>query len=271
VALEIETRKVFIPRLGASIGVHIQGQRGNPVVLMSHSILSSSSMWVEQSTLLASKGYQAIRLDTRGHGASDALNPPYSMTDLVEDTIDVMDDLEINKAHYVGLSLGGMTGFGLALNHAQRFYQFIICDARADAPPAFAAPWDERMVIAKEQGCVALAQSTIERWFGKDFVTSQSAITNKLIAIAASTSVDGFVGCAKAIQGLDYLTQLPSISAPITLVVGSKDGPLPQAMADIAQQISGSNLVTIEGAGHLPNIDQKDQFDVVLLNALNSF
>ena len=136
----METRKVFIPRLGASIAVHIQGQRGNPVVLMSHSILSSSSMWEEQSTLLASKGYQVIRLDTRGHGASDALTPPYSMTDLVEDTIDVMDDLEINKAHYVGLSLGGMTGFGLALNHAQRFHQFIICDARADAPPASAGP-----------------------------------------------------------------------------------------------------------------------------------
>jgi 3-oxoadipate enol-lactonase len=182
-----------------------------------------------------------------------------------------MDALDIDKAHYVGLSLGGMIGFGLALQHSRRFHQFIICDARADAPPAFAAPWDERMTIAKEQGCVALAQSTIERWFGKDFVAIQSTIANKLMSIAASTSVDGFVGCVKAIQGLDYLTQISNISTRTTLVVGSNDGPLPQAMADIAQQISGSILEIIQASGHLPNIDQKDQFNFVLLNALKSF
>jgi len=267
----METKKLFLPRFGGSIAAHIQGQQGNPVVLMSHSILSSSAMWDEQSALLATKGYRVVRLDTRGHGLSDAPKPPYAMADLVADTIDVMDALDIDKAHYVGLSLGGMTGLGLALQHARRFHQFIICDARADAPPVFAAPWDERMAIAKEQGCVALAQSTIERWFGKDFVAVQSAIANKLMSIAASTSVDGFVGCAKAIQGLDYLTQISNISTRTTLVVGSNDGPLPLAMADIAQQISGSILEIIQASGHLPNIDQKDQFNIVLLNALKSF
>jgi 3-oxoadipate enol-lactonase len=228
-------------------------------------------MWDEQSALLASKGYRVVRLDTRGHGASDAPKPPYAMSDLVADTIDVMNALDIDKAHYVGLSLGGMTGFGLALHHAKRFHQFILCDARADAPHAFSAPWDERIAIAKEQGCAALAQTTIERWFGKDFAASQSTKANKLMNIAACTSVDGFVGCAKAIQGLDYLKQISNISTRTTLVVGSNDGPLPQAMADIAQQISGGALEIIQGGGHLPNIDQKDQFNLVLLNALTSF
>jgi 3-oxoadipate enol-lactonase len=209
-------------------------------------------------------------MDTRGHGESDATNPPYSMKDLVVDTIESMNALNIDKAHFVGLSLGGMTGFGLALDYATRFHQFILCDARADAPPVFSAPWDERIGIAKESGCGALAQSTIERWFGEAFVEANPAAANKLLAIATDTSINGFVGCARAIQGLDYLSKLSQISAPTTLIVGSNDGPLPQAMTDIQSLISGSKLEVIDGAGHLPNIDQSIRFNEVLLKALKS-
>ena len=269
-SLNIEIRKVYLSSMAGHIAVHLEGDEGAPVVLMAHSILSSSAMWDEQSIVLAANGFRVVRMDTRGHGLSDAPKPPYAMTDLVADSIAIMNALDIQKAHYVGLSLGGMTGFGLAINHPERFHQFIICDARADAPPDFSAPWDDRIAIAKAQGCTALAQATIERWFGKDFVATHSQVSNKLISIASNTSTDGFIGCAMAIQGLNYLSQLREISVSTTLLVGANDGPLPQAMSEIGQLISGSILDVINGSGHLPNIDQGEVFNAALLKALNT-
>ncbi|MEA9568965.1 alpha/beta hydrolase [Polynucleobacter sp. AP-Nickl1-40-C4] len=269
-SVKTEQLKKYLPTMQAEIALHVSGEEGEPVVFMSHSILSSSGMWDEQTELLVANGYRVVRMDTRGHGGSDATKPPYSMQDLVVDTIEAMNALNIEKAHYVGLSLGGMTGFGLALDYPNRFHQFIICDARADAPPAFSAPWDERIDIAKESGCGALAQSTIERWFGKAFVEANPEAANKLLAIASDTSVNGFVGCARAIQGLNYLPNLNQISAPTTLLVGINDGPLPQAMADIQKLIPNSKLEVIEGSGHLPNIDNSTRFNDLLISALKS-
>ena len=267
-SVKVEQFKKYLPTMQAGITLHVSGEEGKPVVFMSHSILSSSKMWDEQAELLVTNGYRVVRMDTRGHGESDATNPPYSMKDLVVDTIEAMNSLNIDKAHYVGLSLGGMTGFGLAIDYPNRFHQFILCDARADAPPAFSAPWDERIAIAKESGCGALAKSTIERWFGKAFVEANPEVANKLLTIATNTSINGFLGCARAIQGLNYLSNLNQITAPTTLLVGGNDGPLPQAMAEIQRLIPGSKLEVIEGSGHLPNIDNSSRFNDLLLQAL---
>ena len=190
------------------------------------------------------------------------------MSDLVADSVAVLDALQIDRVHYVGLSLGGMSGFGLGLQHANRLLSLCICDTRADAPPAFAAPWDERIAIAGQHGCHALALSTTERWFGKPFLEAHPSIAQQFQATAAATSIEGFTGCARAIQGLNYLAELARISLPCTLIVGANDGPLPLAMRDIQALIKGSEIVVIPDAGHLPNIDQPELFNAALFRHL---
>jgi 3-oxoadipate enol-lactonase len=255
----------------AELAVHVQGDAEAPAVVMSHSILSSSMMWDEQAELLASRGWRVVRVDTRGHGGSQASEPPYAFNDLAADMVAVMDALQIKRAHYVGLSLGGMIGFGLGLHHAERWLSLCLCDTRADAPAAFAAPWEERIAIAQQQGCGALAEPTTERWFGKPFLEAHPDIARRFGAAAAATSVKGFVGCARAIQSLGYLPDVGRITRPVTLMVGGNDGPLPQAMKDIQALIAGSVLEVIPGAGHLPNIDQPEAFNAALLRHLSRF
>lgn len=247
------------------IALHVTGEAQAPAVLMSHSILSSSAMWREQAALLAGRGLRVVCADTRGHGASAAPPAPYGMDDLVADAVAVLDALDIERVHLVGLSLGGMMGFGLGILHPDRVASLVLCDARADAPPAVAAPWDERMQSALREGCGALAVATTERWFGKAFLERHPEIAQRFREGVAATSVEGFIGCARAIQRLDYLARLPRIQAPTTLIVGANDGPLPQAMADIQQQIAGSVLEVIPDAGHLPNVDQPAAFNAALL------
>ncbi|MGO4331129.1 alpha/beta fold hydrolase [Cupriavidus sp. 2TAF22] len=239
-----------------------------PAVFLSHSILSSHAMWDAQAALLASRGWQVVRADIRGHGDSTVDTAPASMDDLVADTVAVLDTLDLEQVHYVGLSLGGMIGFGLGLHHAERLLSLCLCDARADAPPEVAAPWDARIEQARAGGCAALADGTLERWFGLPFLTREPETAARLRAIAASTSVTGFAGCARAIQQLNYLPALAGIRTCTTLLVGANDGVLPEANKAIQTMIQGSRLDLIEGAGHLPNIDQPERFNAALLRHL---
>src|SRR3546814_11824982 len=93
--------------------------------------------------------FHILRYDTRGHGGSHAPPAPYSFADLEADAIGVLDAFEIERAHFVGLSLGGMIALGLAINHPDRLHSIAVCDARPDSPPAFRAPWDEPIAVAR--------------------------------------------------------------------------------------------------------------------------
>lgn len=258
----------FVRGPAGDIAIYVQGDAHAPTVLMTHSILSASVMWDEQAALLSARGWRVVRADTRGHGASQASTAATTMDDLGADTLAVLDALRIERVHYVGLSLGGMSGFGLGIHHADRLASLCLCDARADAPAAVAAPWDERIATAQRDGTAALADSTIERWFGKAFVNAHPDLAARFRATAAGTSSAGFIACARAIQQLNYLPELTCIATPTTLIVGANDGALPQAMREIQSRIDGATLDVIAGAGHLPNIDQPDAFNAALLRHL---
>jgi 3-oxoadipate enol-lactonase len=264
---DIHTLHVHGP--AGEISVTAQGPVNGTAVLMTHSILSASFMWDEQAALLAEQGYLVLRADTRGHGASDAPAGPTTMDDLVADSIAVLDALDIHKAHFVGLSLGGMSGFGLGIHHPQRLLSLVLCDARADMPPAAGAVWPERIATAQAQGCAGLAVATVERWFGRAFLDAHPAIEARFVDAVGRTSVAGFVGCAQALMGLDYLPRVGDIKTRTTLIVGANDGPLPQAMQALQGLVPGAALEVIAGAGHLPNIDQPAAFNAALLRHFN--
>ena len=254
-----------IPGPAGQIAVAIEGDAGAPVVLMTHSILTSSMMWGEQATLLARNGFRAVRADTRGHGGSEAPPPPYAMDDLVADSVAVLDALGVERAHYVGLSLGAIAGFGLGARFGSRIASLCLCDGRADAPAVVAAPWDERIATAQREGCKGLAQSTTERWFGKPFLDAHPEVARRFRDVIGATSVSGFVGCARAIQKADYLAEVARIRAPATFIVGANDGVLPQAMRELQSRMPQALLEIVPDAGHLPNIDQPAAFNAALL------
>jgi len=140
-----DIKKSYIPTSYGKIAITESGDTAAPAVLLSHSILSSSMMWDEQLPLLANAGWRAIAIDTRGHGETTSTQAPYTLEELGLDVIAVMDFLKIDKAHFVGLSLGGMIGFSLGIHHSTRLLSLCICDARADAPPPVFNQWTERM------------------------------------------------------------------------------------------------------------------------------
>ena len=259
------TQTQFIQGPAGKIAVHTQGPENGPAVVLTHSILSSSMMWLEQAYLLSSSGWRVIAIDTRGHGQSECQSVACTMDDLVADTIAVMDALHIEKAHYMGLSLGGMSGVGLGIQHANRLISMVLCDCRADMPSPMGDVWNDRITSAINEGCQSLAVATTERWFGVPFMEAHPVVGQAFRQTIASTTASGFVSCARAIQGLNYLEEVSHIKVPTTLIVGAKDGPLPQAMLEMQQRIEGAKMEIIPDAGHLPNIDQSVLFNAAMM------
>jgi 3-oxoadipate enol-lactonase len=239
------------------------GPAGAAAVLFSHSIMTTHGMWRGQLDVLRRAGYRAIAYDGRGHGASVCTPAPYTMRQLGDDVIALLDALHIERVHLVGLSLGGMIAYDLLARRPDRLISAVVCDARADAPPSFAAPWDERIGIARTQGMAALASPTIERWFGA--AARPSDDVRRIHAMLCDTPVEGFVGTGRALQQFDVRGELAGVRMPVTLVCGENDGVLPEEMAALAKQIPGAVLELIPAAGHLPNVENPTAFDAALL------
>jgi 3-oxoadipate enol-lactonase len=250
----------FVESAGARLFTRVDGPDDAPWLVLSNSLAADHTMWDDQIDDLTRR-YRVLRYDTRGHGASDAPEGPYDFSMLVADVVAVMDHHGIDKVTYMGLSLGGMTGLGLALAHPERVTRLVCCDARADAPEPFARSWDERLAAIEAGGMAAIGPGTLERWLNPTFRAAHPEVVARIEAMIFGTSPVGYAGCAAALKRLDYAKDLHRISVPTLFVVGSEDlGAPPAVMQAMANAVPGASLVVVQGSAHLPNIDNAPGF-----------
>ena len=253
---------------GVGLNCEIEGKEGAPWLTFSNSLATNLHMWDAQAAALADD-FRILRYDKRGHGESDVPEAPYDFAMLVGDVIGLWDALGIEKSHFVGLSIGGMTAMGLALHHADRLRSIVISNAIAEAPAPFVAAWDERIAIVEEKGMQALAAPTVERWSSDEFLDSGSPVLDDLRAMVAATPAGGFIGCARALQGLDFEKSLGEIRTPTLFIAGKEDGATPAStMSRIARMVEGAQYVELSPAGHLSNIEQPDGYTAALRDFL---
>ena len=243
------------------------GPRDAPVVMLSHSHFSSHAMWRPQCQALAT-GYRIVAYDLRGHGASDMPEGPCSLDDLAGDALALMDALDLDRVHFVGLSLGGMIAMTLALRAPERLRSLLLCDTAAQMP---AAIWDERIATARQQGLEPLLEPTMARWFTPEFRASAPQTVARIRAIAANTTLAGYIACAQAIQAMRLVARLGEIRAPTRVIVGAQDPATPVAAAEVlAHNIPGAELTIIDRAAHLANLEQPAAFNAALLEFLEA-
>src|SRR6185503_18047622 len=243
---------------GIDFNCRIEGKRGAPWVVFSNSLATNLSMWDVQAEALGDK-FQILRYDQRGHGDTDAPDGKYSFDVLVADVIGLFDALEIERAHFVGLSMGGMTAVALAEKHPDRLDRVVPCDCGPASTPQSAQQWEERIAIAHEQGMEALVEPTIGRWFPPEFVAANKGTVDKVREMIRTTPEAGFIGCAWALSNFDLRPGLSKIDTPTRFICGGKDASLPGAKA-LHAGVAGSSFVEIEGAGHISNVERPDIF-----------
>lgn len=253
---------------GVTLNCEIEGREGAPWLTFSNSLATDLHMWDAQAAALADD-FRILRYDKRGHGRSDVPDGPYDFSMLVGDVIGLWDALGIGQSHFVGLSIGGMTAMGLGIHHADRLRSIVISNAIAEAPAPFVAAWDERIAIVEEQGMQALAAPTVERWSSDAFFNSGTPVLDDLRAMVAATPAKGFMGCARALQGLDFEKSLGEIRTRALFIAGKEDGATPAStMSRIARLVEGAQYVELSPAGHLSNIEQPEGYTAALRDFL---
>jgi 3-oxoadipate enol-lactonase len=240
---------------GISINCVVEGREGAPWLVFSNSIANTLAMWDEQAAALG-RDYRILRYDTRGHGGTDAPDGAYSFEQLVADVIGLMDHFKIEKARFCGLSLGGMTGLGLAIHHAKRIEKLIACACRADAPGPYQDAWRQRIAQINEKGLESLVEPTIQRWFTPEFITKSPPAVDKVRGMIRSTPAQGYIGCGHALIGLNYLPGLGGIKVPTLFVAGKQDqGAPPDVMQAMHKVVPGSRFAEVAPAGHIINME----------------
>jgi len=157
---------------GILFRVEQAGPAHAPAVVMSNSLAADMSMWDAQADVLA-REFRVIRVDTRGHGGSEATEGDYSLELLADDVLGIMDKLAIRRAHFIGLSLGGMIGQVLGARSGARFESLTLCATFADAPRQL---WADRVEAVRSTGVAPLVEGTIERWFTPEFQSCATKI-----------------------------------------------------------------------------------------------
>lgn len=248
---------------GIGIRYELEGPAAAPVVVMSHSLAANVGMWEDQMPALS--GFRVLRYDTRGHGGTDAPEGDYTLDQLAGDLFALLDALEIDRAHFVGLSMGGMVGQTAALRDPGRFLSLSLCDTSSRVPAEGRALWSERMEAARSHGMGSLVESTIDRWFSRSFQAAAPARVERVREMIRTTPAAGYRGCCAAIRGLDLTGRLGEIRLPTLIIVGEDDPGTPVAAHEVIRdRIEGSRLVVIRDALHFSNVEQAEVFNETL-------
>jgi len=248
--------------------IHGPGDEGHrPWIIFSHSLACNTAMWTPQLAAFA-REYRVLAFDTRGHGASDAPEGPYTLVQLADDLRGLLEALQIKAAHFVGLSMGGMIGQVFALKYPDVFTSLTIADSTSKWPPEAIGVFADRVKIAQTQGMEALVKPTLDRWFTAPFHKSNATEVARIGEAIRTTPVAGYAGCSYAIPRIDTTVQLKHIKCPILVIVGRDDPGTPLSMSvKMHENAPGSELVVLDNAAHISNIEQAAAFN----RALESF
>jgi len=250
----------------------LTGPENGPVVCITHSLSSDGGSWAEQVPALLQAGFRVLRLDMRGHGGSDPVAGDYTMQALAGDVATVLDALAIPRVHYIGLSIGGMLGQALALEHGGKLASAMCCDTLPPTPAGAPEVWQQRVDTVRGANSLApLADATIERWLTTAVKQSRPGRWKQIRDTIVGTTPAGYLGCVAAIRNFDFVARLPSLKLPVLVVCGADDAGTPAAdNRRLAGLVPGGGYEEIANALHFPNVEHPDTFNRIMLGWLEA-
>lgn len=255
---------------GISFNCRIDGAEGAPWLTFSNSLNTNYSLWDGQVALLGDR-FRILRYNTRGHDGTEAPPGPYELEDLASDIVALWDELGIERSHFVGLSIGGMTGQALALGWPERIGKYVLADTRADFTGDFAAVVPQMIARVEREGLEPLCTDMPLRWFTAEVRAARPDLVERARRLIASNTVAGYTACADAMTRLDFMDRLHEIELPTLLICGAQDiGTPPEGMREMAKRMPNARYVEIDPAGHLSNIENPDAFNAALSEFLDA-
>jgi 3-oxoadipate enol-lactonase len=245
---------------GLSFHVMVSGPADGETVVLHHPLANNLSCWDELTAALEGR-FRVVRFDARGHGLSAVLNGPYSFNELAADVLHIMDAVGVGRAHFLGLSMGGMVGQVLGLQHAARFHSLCLVSTTSQTPPAAKSIWADRVVNVTAGGMETAVDGSMPRWVAPAVLTENPALVTRLKTMIRTTPPAGYIGWCQAIHDLDLTAQLGAIKLPTCVIVGALDPATPPAAAEVIHQaIPASQMIVMPDVSHMLHVEAPAQF-----------
>jgi 3-oxoadipate enol-lactonase len=246
---------------------HVSGRPDGPTVVLGGSIGSTTAVWEPQGAALAAD-FRVIAYDHRGHGGSPAPTGPYTIDVLAADVLALLDDLAVQRAHFVGLSLGGMVAQNIAARSPQRVDRLVLACTAPHYPDH--ESWLQRAATVRAGGTQAIADVSLERWLTSDYRLEHPDETARLRQMIVDVDREGYAACCEAIASMDLRNDLSRIVAPTLVIAGAQDQAVPpDQMRELAAAVSAARFEVVPGA-HVPSIEHPAVFTDLLLAHLRS-
>jgi 3-oxoadipate enol-lactonase len=250
---------------GCLLNVTVEGRDGGPTLMLSNSLGSTLQMWEPQMRALT-QVFRVIRYDRRGHGKSQVPPAPYSIARFGRDALAILDDLNIERVHWCGVSMGGMVGQWLAAHAPERVGKLVLANTTCYYPDP--TIWEARIKAVREGGLAVVADTVIGGWLTQEFRDHNPEVADRMKAMLLATPVEGYLACCEALSRLDLREDLARIKSPTLVIAGRYDKSTPIAMAEaIRSRIAGANM-TILDAAHISNVEAAGAFNDAVLGFL---
>src|SRR3954469_14354339 len=252
---------------GVRLHHRFDGPADAPVLLLSNSLGTALEMWDPQIPAFAER-FRVLRYDMRGHGRSPVPPGPYSIAELGRDVLALLDANRIDRVHFCGLSMGGMTGMWLGCHAPLRLEKLVLCNTSAQLGTP--DQWDIRISIVQNEGMKGVAEGVIGRWFTPDFREREPEAVAKVRRMLLEPPPAGYAACCAAIRDQDQREAICAVPVPTLVVAGARDPATPPEHSRlIAGKIPGARVVELDTA-HLSNIEASDRFTASVLEFLTT-
>lgn len=241
----------------------LQGTPNSPVLMFSNSLGADLTMWDELVPYLLPY-FRVLQYDTRGHGQSELTDGPYTMEQLGQDVIDLLDDLSIEKVSFCGLSMGGLIGQWLGINHPERLHKLIISNTNSKIGTV--EGWNDRIKTINEQGMQAIVDATMDKWFTESYHQTHTSRVAEMKKIFLANRPEGYTACCAAIGNADFRADIKQIQPETLIITGDEDAVTNVAKAENMQkEIAGAELKVFH-ARHLPSTELPAYYAETLIN-----
>ena len=235
----------------------LDGPEEGPVLVLAHALGQDHAMWEPQAAAL-STDYRVLHYDLRGHGASAVTPGEYSVDQLADDALGLVDALGIGRFAFCGLSLGGMIGQTIAVRAPRRLDALVL--ANTSSRPE-AARMEQRRQAVLSGGLTAIAETVLGRFFSPGVLAANPPSVARSRRTLLSTDPVGYAGCCAAVRDMDLTASLSRIHLPVLVISGDLDESLPwSGHGDVlAREIPSAQVVHLKAA-HLSNLEAAQSF-----------
>lgn len=250
---------------GVQLAVEVRGPEAAPVLLLSNSLGTTMAMWDPQVEALSQR-YRLVRYDGRGQGRSTCLPGAASMDRLGRDALAVLDALGVERAHFCGLSMGGMVGQWLAARAPKRLLRLVLANTSACMAPA--AAWQARLEGVLANGMGPLADASLQRWFTPGFLSAEPDKAEWIRQMLLANDPAGYAACCAAIRDMDQRRTAALNAVPTLVIAGEADPATSVADAQfLVDAAADARLITLPAA-HLSNVECPEAFTQAVIDHL---